>query len=118
MSEECGPGHPGVAPPATCQRSSTVEQRYRKPSVEGSIPPVGSRPWQAGQCFPTPGSQITKRSERETGLEPATFCLGSRHSTAELLPHSVEKLHYILHFICRPQSIQSLFPASVGRLFH
>ena len=24
--------------------------------------------------------------ERETGLEPATFCLGSRHSTTELLP--------------------------------
>ena len=24
--------------------------------------------------------------ERETGLEPATFCLGSRYSTTELLP--------------------------------
>ncbi len=24
--------------------------------------------------------------ERETGLEPATFCLGSKHSTTELLP--------------------------------
>ncbi len=24
--------------------------------------------------------------ERETGFEPATFCLGSRHSTTELLP--------------------------------
>ncbi len=25
--------------------------------------------------------------ERETGFEPATFCLGSRYSTTELLPH-------------------------------
>jgi hypothetical protein len=25
--------------------------------------------------------------ERETGFEPATFCLEGRHSTAELLPH-------------------------------
>ncbi len=24
--------------------------------------------------------------EREMGFEPTTFCLGSRHSTAELLP--------------------------------
>ncbi len=24
--------------------------------------------------------------ERETGFEPATFCLGSRYSTTELLP--------------------------------
>ena len=24
--------------------------------------------------------------ERETGFEPATFCLGSRYSTIELLP--------------------------------
>jgi hypothetical protein len=24
--------------------------------------------------------------ERETGFEPATFCLGSKHSTTELLP--------------------------------
>ena len=27
------------------------------------------------------------RVERETGLEPATACLGSRNSTTELLPH-------------------------------
>jgi hypothetical protein len=26
------------------------------------------------------------RYERETGIEPATFCLGSKHSTVELLP--------------------------------
>gem|GEM_PF-7100990 len=25
--------------------------------------------------------------ERETGFEPATFCLGSKHSTTELLAH-------------------------------
>ncbi len=27
--------------------------------------------------------------ERETGFEPATFCLGSRYSTTELLPLGV-----------------------------
>ncbi len=27
--------------------------------------------------------------ERETGFEPATFCLGSRYSTTELLPLDV-----------------------------
>ncbi len=27
-----------------------------------------------------------KRIERRTGFEPVTFCLGSRHSTAELTP--------------------------------
>ena len=42
-----------------------------------------------------PGLRSTLRStkyfvlemERETGFEPATTCLGSRCSTAELLPH-------------------------------
>ena len=32
------------------------------------------------------GHDGENRSERETGLEPATLCLGSRCSTAELLP--------------------------------
>jgi hypothetical protein len=32
------------------------------------------------------GYDSEKGSERETGLEPATLCLGSRCSTTELLP--------------------------------
>ena len=31
-------------------------------------------------------TEASKIMERETGFEPATFCLGSRYSTAELLP--------------------------------
>ena len=35
-----------------------------------------------------PGGYDSGRiSKRETGLEPATLCLGSRCSTTELLPH-------------------------------
>ena len=34
------------------------------------------------------GLQLDPYLERETGLEPATFCLGSRYSTTELLPLS------------------------------
>ena len=30
--------------------------------------------------------------ERVEGVEPSAFCLGSRHSTAELHPHMVEAL--------------------------
>ena len=33
--------------------------------------------------------------ERETGLEPATICLGSRDSTTELFPLSRTKIHAI-----------------------
>jgi hypothetical protein len=33
-------------------------------------------------------SSLTNELERVMGLEPTTFCLGSRHSTAELHPHS------------------------------
>ncbi len=32
--------------------------------------------------------------ERETGFEPATFCLGSRYSTTELLPRRFGWLQY------------------------
>ena len=32
--------------------------------------------------------------ERVTGLEPAIFCLGSRHSTTELHPHAIRVLFY------------------------
>ena len=32
--------------------------------------------------------------ERETGFEPATFGLGSRRSTAELLPHCLISVSY------------------------
>ena len=31
--------------------------------------------------------RAVQQMERETGFEPATTCLGSRCSTAELLPH-------------------------------
>ena len=31
-----------------------------------------------------------QKMERETGFEPATFCLGSRCSTPELLPPSTD----------------------------
>jgi hypothetical protein len=34
-------------------------------------------------------SQVIENMERETGIEPATSSLGSWHSTAELLPLSV-----------------------------
>jgi hypothetical protein len=39
------------------------------------------------------GSVTKKRLERESGFEPPTFCLGSRHSAAELLPH-LESLYH------------------------
>src|SRR6266478_4429578 len=45
----------------------------------------------AGWLFSTGARSACKetvhRWERETGLEPATACLGSRNSTTELLPH-------------------------------
>ena len=41
--------------------------------------------------------------ERETGFEPATFCLGSRYSATELLPliggARVERLSRFYHII-------------------
>lgn len=38
--------------------------------------------------------------ERETGLEPATFCMASRRSTAELLPlrHFVPQRKLLVYF--------------------
>jgi hypothetical protein len=42
------------------------------------------------------GEQRRNRNslERETGIEPATTGSGSRHSTAELLPH--DNLYYLM----------------------
>ena len=58
--------------------------------------------------------------ERETGLEPATACLGSKNSTAELHPHAnaefgvgnVELNPLVLHSAFRTRN--SAFSESVG----
>lgn len=36
--------------------------------------------------------QHVKRKERVTGIEPVTFCLGSKRSTADLHPRQVTRL--------------------------
>ncbi len=40
--------------------------------------------------IPGIGNWGYKKSERETGLEPATFSLATRRSTTELLPQNAE----------------------------
>ncbi len=37
--------------------------------------------------------------ERETGFEPATSCLGSRHSTTELLSLALQDVLYNINFM-------------------
>ena len=48
-------------------------------------------------------------AERATGFGPVTFCLGSRHSTAELSPHEPNILQVANHFVNRDEPV-ALFP--------
>ena len=68
-------------------RSSETTRRY----ILGAVPDVvqravdavdeqlsaGSIGWQSGSGTPHTTSNLLKRMERETGVEPATFSLGS-----------------------------------------
>ncbi len=38
--------------------------------------------------------RVTRSSEHQTGLEPATFCLEGSHSTIELLMHEIAVLDF------------------------
>jgi hypothetical protein len=48
-------------------------------------------------------SQVIENMERETGIEPATSSLGSWHSTAELLPLSVNPYLLAQALYCQRQ---------------
>ena len=52
--------------------------------------PPRARTLKAGS-HPNKKSTVVLINKRETGLEPAAFCLGSKHSTTELLPQFIFK---------------------------
>ena len=61
----------------------------------------------------SPRAAEGEKMERETGLEPGTNCLGSNHSTTELLPL---KPRGVLYPHCGTDSIFSLIKIALGSM--
>ena len=63
---------------------------------------------EAGRAMP--GPPPGEFMEREKGFEPSTFCMASRCSTVELLPHQTDCVPLAADLCCRPPPLSRRSP--------